>query len=102
MNKNQTSDFNPTMVVNEAFDSILEHVKSSNLNFHLQMSPFSALISLKKSSVTDKAGAPLLPQVQLSRSSQNSEATIAAKNLQLEADLRSVRKEHTDCLCRGL
>jgi chromosome segregation ATPase len=75
-------------------------------NSLLQMSPFSALISLKKSPVTDKAGAPLLPQVQLSRSSQNSEATIAAlaaKNLQLEADLRSLRKEHTDCVedCEG-
>ena len=63
------------------------------------MSPFSALISLKKSPVKDKAGAPLLPQVQLSRLSQTSEATIAAlaaKNLQLEADLRSLREEHTE------
>ena len=106
MNKKQTSDSNPTMVANEAFDSILEHIKTSNLNFHLQMSPFSALISLKKSPVKDKAGAPLLPQVQLSRLSQTSEATIAAlaaKNLQLEADLNSLRKEHTDCVddCEG-
>ena len=96
------------MFANEAFDSILEHIKTSNLNFHLQMSPFSALISLKKSIVKDKSGAPLFPQVPstASRLSQTSEATIsalAAKNIQIEDELRSLRKEHIDCVedCEG-
>ena len=37
-------------------------VKASNLNFCLQLSPFSANISLKKSLIKDKAGYPLKPQ----------------------------------------
>ena len=106
MNKTQSSDSNPIMVANEAFDSILEHITTSNLNFQLQMSPFSASISLKKSPVKDKAGTPLWPQVRPSKLSQTVEATIAAlaaKNLQLEADFNSLRKEHTDCVddCEG-
>ena len=89
------------MVANKSFDNILEQITTSNLNFHLQMSPFSALISLKKSPVKDKSGALLLPQAPIPSFSKTSEATIAAlaaKNLQLEADLRSLRKEHTDCV----
>ena len=34
---------------------------SSNLNFHLQQSPFSAIISLKKSFIRNKEGLPLIP-----------------------------------------
>ena len=44
------------MAASKAFDKILDCVKSSNLNFCLQLSPFSANISLKKTLVKDKAG----------------------------------------------
>ena len=56
---------------------------------------------MKKSPVRDKSGAPLLPQAPLPSFTHSSEATIAAlaaKNLQLEADLRSLRKDHTICV----
>ena len=46
------------------FDKILRDIQSSNLNFQMQVSPFSALISLKKSIVKEKDGsyrAPVLP-----------------------------------------
>ena len=101
MDKLKTTDFNPTMVANKTFDTILEQVRTSNLNFHLQISPFSALISLKKSPVKDKSGTPILPQVPPSSFSRTSEADIAAlaaKNLQLEADLISLNKDYTDCV----
>ena len=49
------------MEATEAFQSILDSVMSSQLNFHLQLSPFSAVISLKKSFLRDKTGRPLFP-----------------------------------------
>ena len=57
------SDFNPTMAAYKTFDQILECVKSSNLNFCLQLSPFSANISIKKTAVKDKSGVPLTPRL---------------------------------------
>ena len=51
------------MAATKAFDKILDDVKSSNLNFCLQLSPFSATISLKKTLVKDKAGLFLYPPV---------------------------------------
>ena len=56
------SDFNPTMAAYKTFDQILECVKSSNLNFCLQLSPFSANISIKKTVVKNKSGVPLIPR----------------------------------------
>ena len=55
------SDLDTTMVAKRTFDYLLEQIQSSNLNFHLKVSPFSALISLKKSLVKDKYGKILLP-----------------------------------------
>ena len=57
------SDSSPTMAASKVFDQILECVKSSNLNFCLQLSPFSANISLKKTLVKDKYGTYLNPRV---------------------------------------
>jgi hypothetical protein len=45
MRKLQTSDTNPTMVASRTFDSILQQIQSSNLNFQLQISPFSAILA---------------------------------------------------------
>ena len=50
------SDLN--MAASKAFDHVLQQVTSSSLNFQLQLSPFSAVISLKKSFVKDKDGIP--------------------------------------------
>ena len=61
MDKNVVSDFGPTMLAKKTFDQIIENVQSSNLNFQLQLSPFSACISLKKSFVKDTHGNILLP-----------------------------------------
>jgi hypothetical protein len=50
-----------TMCLNQVFESLLNSVKSSNLNFHIQQTPFSAVISIKKSTVKDKFGSNLQP-----------------------------------------
>ena len=55
------SDFNPTMAACDAFEKVLNCVKTSNLNFCLQLSPFSANISIKKTLVKDKSGFYLSP-----------------------------------------
>ena len=51
----------PTMCVNQVFESLLNSVKSSNLNFHIQQTPFSAVISIKKSKIKDKFNLQPLP-----------------------------------------
>ena len=49
------------MAASKTLETVLNHVKSSNLNFHLQQSPFSATISIKASFVKNKAGISLTP-----------------------------------------
>ena len=53
------------MAALKTLEAVLTHVKSSNLNFHLQQSPFSAIISIKASFVKDKAGVSLMPNFRL-------------------------------------
>jgi hypothetical protein len=59
MHQIQTSDVTPTLVASQAFDSILQQIQTSNLNFQLQISPFSANISIKKTPIKDKFGVPV-------------------------------------------
>ena len=57
-----SSDFtNPEMIADQTFSNILDVIQKSNLNFQLQVSPFSAFISLKKSLVKNRSGSILLP-----------------------------------------
>ena len=57
-----SSDYaNPEMLADQAFSNILDGIQKSNLNFQLQVSPYSAFISLKKSLVKDRSGSILLP-----------------------------------------
>lgn len=43
------------------FNHILCQIQNSSLNFRLELSPFSAVISLKKTFIKDKSGLPLTP-----------------------------------------
>ena len=72
------------MVASKTFEDILNTVKNSNLNFHLQLSPFSAIISLKKSLVCDKSGSPLLPNLNVQ---VPDDKPLIIRNQQLEAEL---------------
>ena len=58
---NSNSDFDPTMAANEMFELIINKVKQSNLNFWLEMTPFSAKITLKKTLIRDQSGNPVRP-----------------------------------------
>ena len=66
MNTNVNSDVYTTMAATLKFDEILRTVQSSNLNFRVEMSPFSAIIHMKKSLVTNKIGTSLFPPPALS------------------------------------
>ena len=89
------SDKNPAMVASTVFQNILDKIQSSNLNFHLQVSPFSAQISLKKTLVKDQFGNLLLPPAQFSpRISKNE--TLSAENLKLENDLLNLQNKYED------
>ena len=58
---NANSDVFTTMAATLKFDDILRTVQSSNLNFHLEISPFSAIIHMKKSLITNKFGISSFP-----------------------------------------
>ena len=76
------------MSATQTFETLLNQVKSSN--FHLQQSPFSAIISLKKSFVKDKAGLlPIPKSVDHSLKSEN--LALTEKNIQLEKVIDAVR-----------
>ena len=76
---------NPTMQAAESFNHILKQVQTSCLNFHLQISPFSAVISIKKSFIRDKSGDIVLPPPILHHTQNQKFEELVAKNLQLEA-----------------
>ena len=97
MDELKTSDLSATMVANRAYDSILEQIQTSNLNFHLQISPFSTLISMKKTPVKDRTGVPILPLHRPPQSSLAEIAVLASKNVKLEKDLMSLRQEYESC-----
>ena len=76
------------MVAERTFHSIIQQIQCSNLNFQLQMSPFTANISLKKSPVTDKSCTP----APLS-SNFLSTYTVTKENLELEKKLANALDE---------
>ena len=92
----------PEMLAAQAFDNILNGIQRSNLNFQLQVSPFSAQISLKKSLIKDRSGSFILPspplQVAASSSSSlispvnNDLANLVARNISLENELLIQKK----------
>ena len=101
MNKKTSSDLNHTMLAKKVFDQIIQQVQSSNLNFQLHLSPFSATISLKKSFVSDKLGNILLPSTNVNESefqlhennllceSENDRRRQKVKILEIEEDNKS-------------
>ena len=79
------SESNSTMVA-AAFDNILQTIRSSNLNFRLELSPFAANILLKKTLVKNKSGIPLLPCV------PNPSSVYVTKNLEFGNELLKMKK----------
>ena len=90
----KTSDLHniTTVIAAEMFENILLQIQNSNLNFKLELSPFAATISLKKSLARDKSGIPLSPRA---NAIHREIAALAERNRELENELLNVKKEST-------
>ena len=82
------SDLDLTMLATKSFHHVINEVQSSCLNFQLQISPFSAVISLKKSLIKDISGKPVLPSLQKHDTSKEHIEALVAKNFELEKKLK--------------
>ena len=58
----QTINSDLTMLATKAFNNILDCVQNSCLNYQVQLSPFSAVISIKKTLVKNMQGIPFIPK----------------------------------------
>ena len=99
MNLFQNSDSGYKMIASKTFEHIHEQIKSSNLNFHIQLSPFSAQISLKKSLVKDRSGFPQTPakaSAFLSPQNENDIVAHTRKNLELGSQPESLKRDHEE------
>ena len=76
------SDTNVTMLATKSFDMIIEQIQTSCLNYQIQISPFSALISIKKTLIKDQSGKPRLPTIFNKAASEHIEALVV-KNCEL-------------------
>ena len=74
------------MAAKEAFESILNQVQSSCLNFKIEMSPFSAVIYLKKSFIKNQNGDTVLPPAEIA-----TERNVAVKHLEQEKNILEMK-----------
>ena len=51
------------MATDATFSSILNEIQVSNLNFKIELTPFSAVITLKKTAIKNSKGSSLTPSV---------------------------------------
>ena len=56
-----STDSDVTMIATKQFNCIVNEIQNSGLNYSLQVSPFSALISLRKTLVKDLSGSYIFP-----------------------------------------
>ena len=84
----------PTMAANKAFDMILNCVQKSCLNYHVQLSPFSAVISIKKTLMKTLDGTPLFPKILESEAkTEHNELSILKESTQIcYADMKEQKK----------
>ena len=95
-NRNQFINSDATMIATQTFYNILNQVQNSNLNYQLQLSPFSAMISLKRSLVKDKSGNPILPSTSCYVS--NETKILLDHKVYLEEELISLQNNYKDVL----
>ena len=97
MHGNISSDFNPTMAASLTFEAILKEVQTSNLNFRIEMSPFSALINLKKSFITNKFGVPIVSppsHAVINQALQSENLSHTQQMVKLEEIIDNLRSEY--------
>ena len=79
----------------QTFEDILSFVRTSNLNFQIQLTPYSAFISLKKSPMKDKSGCYLEPSI---KHDHNNFEDLRTKNCLLEKELNMLNAAYEKAL----
>ena len=91
------------MDVESVFKTVIRNIQSSNLNYRINLSPFSASISLKKSFIKDRNGNCLFPKTpesavfKDSKSKDCEDSRIINLNRELEAaisDFTDISEKH--------
>ena len=81
------------MIATKQFNCIVNEIQNSGLNYSLQVSPFSALISLRKTLVKDLSGSYIIPS-----QCQNEHCSCSCKNklssLQLQKKYEEISAAH--------
>ena len=89
------------------FNSIIQQLQASNLNYQLQLTPFTAKISLKKTYIKDRFGRPFQSEVSphVNVDPNHEVEALAAEKCKLESELAVVKNElastiheHKKCL----
>ena len=98
---NVNSDDFTTMAAKLKFDDILRTIQSSNLNFHLEISPFSAIIHMKKSLITNKFGLSLFPPPAdsvLLDQEKSRNLVLSQKIACLETEISDTKRDYAEAL----
>ena len=99
MESSAVSDLSPTMIAEHTFNSILQQIQNSNLNYQLQLTPLSSSISLKKTHIRDSAGTPI-PLLGSIPGTYNASvvAALTARNLQITDELTMLKRDYADTI----
>ena len=76
----------------DIFENIITQVKNSNLNFQMELSPFSAVIHLKKSILKDKSGNFLMQKTPKPSEKFSNVDEILRKNEALEQEVAKLQR----------
>ena len=90
-------DSDVTMAVNATFNSIVQQVQMSNLNFIINMTPYGAYITLKKSTLVDINGVQALPSPPLAcalNQALRDKAAIDSENVALKLKQMTLEKDY--------
>ena len=90
----QLTDSDAAMLANKNFEIILSTIRSSSLNYSIQVTPFAATISLRKTIIKDKTGTYIAPR---HMEVENSELKYEISNLKNK--LTTLRSKHEELLC---
>ena len=84
------------MLANATFNEVISQIQDSCLNYTMQITPYSAMISIRKSFLTDRSGSTVMPF-----KAQESVVTVEKKYLETVDDLKRAR-EKIQCLERTI
>ena len=101
MNLSDNSDIYTTMAAKLKFEEILGTIQSSNLNFRLEISPFSAIIHMKKYLFTNKFGISLFPSPAYSillEQEKSYNMVLSRKIVVLENEMNALKASYEEAL----